>query len=77
MSRFWEKLTLHSWQTPLKGGLKAKFFSSYDKKWIRLGQEWSSQKFQRDDVIMGSTEVKLVRFWALSFEIQEHILNVS
>ena len=42
----------------LKGGLKAKLFSSYDKKWIRLGQEWSPQKFQRDDVIMGSTEVK-------------------
>ena len=46
----------------IKGGLKAKFFSSYVEKWIRLGQKWSPKKFQSDDVIMGSTEVKLVKF---------------
>ena len=48
----------HTNLTSVKGGLKAKFFSSYVKKWIRLGQKWSPKKFQRDDVIMGSTEVK-------------------
>ena len=55
-------LPVHRWGCLLKGGLKAKFFSSYNKKWIRLGLEGSPKKFQLDDVIMGSTEVNLVKF---------------
>ena len=46
----------------LKGGPNANFFSSYVRNWIRLGLKRSPKKFQGDDVIMGSTEVKLVRF---------------
>ena len=52
---------LETWVLVLKGGPNANFFSSYVKKWIRLGQKWSPKKFQSDYVIMGSTEVKLVK----------------
>ena len=46
----------------VKAGPNANFFSSYVEKWIHLVRKWPPAKFQSDDVIMGSTEVKLVKF---------------
>ena len=60
----------------IKGGPNANFFSSYVEKRIRLDEKWPPTNFQGDDVIMGSTEVKLVEFWTLNFGIQGHTLNV-
>ena len=45
----------------------AKHFSSYVNFWIRHGSKWSPAKFQSDDVIVGSTGVKLVKNWSSYF----------
>ena len=52
------------------------FFWSHVEKWIRLDEKWRPANFQGDDVIMGSTEVKLVNFWALNIGTLGHTLNV-
>ena len=44
----------------VKGVPIAKYFSSYGYFRIRHGSKWSPEKFQSDDVIMGSTGVKQV-----------------
>ena len=51
----------------VKGAPIAKHFSSYVNFWIRHGSKWSPAKFQSDDVIVGSTGVKLVENWSSNF----------
>ena len=51
----------------LKGAPIAKHFSSFVNLWIRHGSIRSPAKFQSDDVILGSTGVKLVKISSLNF----------
>ena len=47
--------------TTIKGAPVAKRFTIYENFRIQHGLKWSPAKFQSDDVIMGSTELKLVK----------------
>ena len=51
----------------VKGAPIAKHFSSYVNFRIRCGSKRSPAKFQSDDVIVGSTGVKLVKISSLNF----------